>query len=488
VNPFAILAALGLIGVGAAVFAGKGSKPKDCGRLEMTPAIASRVLAKMPELTADLLPSTPAVVFLDRLARECFPSCDFGPETIATLVGGGPAGEDISWKDHRAQFVGQTLGQMQAKENGLTLDGAAALTGPGTIDSLFSEAFARLPAMETAPAPQGNGMETAPAPQGEGTYVGDPRGYTAWPGQAVIPTQRAFGQTLSVLGYDVGDFTAPSYSVIGKQTFIEVGDFQLDANRFKSYYGADWYPTLTVDRLLGPSTIAALVGLVDRVDEIDWQASLDQIPKAPPPKTTGGSGKARLWNMLESLSELTTTQRMFIMLTAYGESGGGFRPTAHNDSASEVAASAAAWDNNPTLAVKLVNCGYGGKQAWAIGSGGYGGRLVPYFGNDMLRAGLTCDPGLLFEPNHSLLSSLITAYYMQQTKQWKASEKTVKNLRAGYYGLAHIKWPPEKRIAKYRRHAEAVGFDASFVDEPITTFPPPSKAKAMLARLKNLNA
>lgn len=206
---------------------------------------------------------------------------------------------------------------------------------------------------------------------------------------------------------------------------------------------------------------------------------------APPADVTGPlSPKMRLWSKLRALPQLTEDQRLFIVLVAHGETGGTYRPTAHNDTASEVAASRSAWNNNATLAARLTACGHGGVDAWAIGSGGYGGRLVPYFGDDMLDAGLPCDPRGVFDSNLSLVSSIITASKLQALPAWERSRKAVANLRAGYYGLAYIEQPPADRVAKYKRHAADAGIGASFVDRVLPRFPGPAQAKQLLATLQ----
>ena len=335
----------------------------------------------------------------------------------------------------------------------------------------------------------GDGPVTAGMPQGGGSYVGDPKGFTTWPGQGTIQNQRRFGEELSVLGYDVGDWKAAGYTVVNAATFAAVKRFQAHWNLYKQHYQGSWAPTLgKLDGLLGPNTISALVGLV--VNNVDWQAAIeaiesDVVDPVPSEPSSGGSNKAALYAMLRALPQLTEDQRLFIMLVAYGETGGTFRASAHNDTDSEVAASLKAWSNNPTLTAKLEANGIDRDQ-WAIGSGGYGGRLVPYFGDDMLDAKLydAVRPQLVFDPVYSLLSSLIVAWKLQQGSKWKNSDRTVKNLRAGYYGLAYIANPPADRIAKYRKHAEAVGLSPNFVDTVLPTFPSPAKAKAMLAILR----
>jgi hypothetical protein len=198
------------------------------------------------------------------------------------------------------------------------------------------------------------------------------------------------------------------------------------------------------------------------------------------------SPKKVLYEKLRSLPELHEMHRLFVMLTAYGETGGTFRPTAHNDTPSEVAASAAAYDNNPNLRAKLEQCGYG-RSAWVIGSGGYGGRLVPYFGDDMFDIfGKCVHPTKVFDANYSIISTLKVCYTLQHTTAF-SKDPTVKRLRLGFYGLGAMQDDPsdddEQRFAKYAKHAEAVGLGASFVNQVIPPFP--SSFVKMFQRLIN---
>lgn len=199
--------------------------------------------------------------------------------------------------------------------------------------------------------------------------------------------------------------------------------------------------------------------------------------------------KKLLYAKLQQLP-LAESQRLFVMLVAYGETGGTWKATAHNNTASEVAASRKAWDNNATLAAKLTALGHGGKDAWAIGSGGYGGRLVPYFGDDMLDAGLAslATPQGVFDPDLSIVSTILTCWKLQQTGGW-AVNPTVGNLRVGFYGPGYMgTHPPADRIAKYKRHASEVGLDAgapNFVMSTLPMFPGPGSAAQLLGILRS---
>lgn len=209
------------------------------------------------------------------------------------------------------------------------------------------------------------------------------------------------------------------------------------------------------------------------------------------PSDLKGSKKERyeeLVAMLQSLSQLTEDQRNFALLVAYGETGGSWSPSAHNDTPSEVHASEKAWDNNASLASRLLNCGHGGRDAWCIGSGGYGGRLVPYFGDDMLDAGVPCQPDGVFQKNTSLISLLITAWKLQQVKSWQRSAHTVANLRVGFYGLGYMDNVPDERREKYIAHAKKAGLPEGFVDRELTDFPGPAQWATMLKILEARDA
>lgn len=193
--------------------------------------------------------------------------------------------------------------------------------------------------------------------------------------------------------------------------------------------------------------------------------------------------KQTLYAKLGLLSQVEEDQRLFVMLVAYGETGGTWKSTAHNDTPSEVEASRDAWDGNPTLAAKIVAKGFTRDQV-AIGSGGYGGRLVPYFCDDMLDAKLPVNPRGVFDPNLSIVSTIIACHKLQQWRQWRDGGGTVAALRGGFWWPAKMDDLPADRIAKYRRHAEAVHLPADFVDRELAEFPGPSQGAAMLATLK----
>lgn len=206
-----------------------------------------------------------------------------------------------------------------------------------------------------------------------------------------------------------------------------------------------------------------------------------------PKPQLGDSPKVVLWKMLRACVVLTEDQRLTVILIAHGETGATYRSTAHNDTASEVSASVKAWDHNPALAEKLLAQGHGGRVAWCNGSGGYGGRLQPYFGDDMLDMGMAADPALLFSRVPSLLSTLVTCWKLQQTGAWERSDHTVGALRIGFYGPGMMDEPlPTDRREKYVRHARDSGVGIGLVDRVLPTFPAPSIVAQLGPQLRAL--
>jgi hypothetical protein len=188
--------------------------------------------------------------------------------------------------------------------------------------------------------------------------------------------------------------------------------------------------------------------------------------KGPPMQTTGK--KKDLWVKLEALP-LTPTQRYFLMLTAYGESG--YNPHAHNDSQGETAASLEALANNPTLANRLAACG----GNWGIGSGGLFGRLLPYFGDDMLDIFGSCSyvrPSNVFDSNLAILSAIRNAHRLQAHEGFKV-EPTVGNLRLGWASPTWLGYLTKHadHIAKYREQAAHEKLPFGIVDATIEDFP-----------------
>lgn len=183
----------------------------------------------------------------------------------------------------------------------------------------------------------------------------------------------------------------------------------------------------------------------------------------------GVSNKAVLWNTLVSIPELDNTQRYFLILVAERESH--YHTSAHNDSAWEVAASVKALENNPDLRSRLERCSGG----WGIGSGGYFGRLLPYFGSDMLFIfGDDCShvqPHLVFERRHAIVSALNTARRLQNYPAFQANP-TVGTLRLGWASPGLMKVPQDQsRLRKYREDAARAKLPNGIVGATIRRFP-----------------
>ncbi len=201
------------------------------------------------------------------------------------------------------------------------------------------------------------------------------------------------------------------------------------------------------------------------------------------PKGNGGL----LWAKLQSIDELDTTQRHFMLLTAYGESGGKFNPRAHNDSASEREASRKAYDKNPSLASKLDACAPRAK--WIDGSVGLFQRLLPYYGDDTIDIfGKCLPPETAFDMDYAIASALKNARVLQQRPSF-ADKPTVGTLRLGWWGPGKMDEPQDKaHLAKYRKHAAALasyGVPSDLVDRKLSMFPPISAVRGIFERLRN---
>jgi hypothetical protein len=194
-----------------------------------------------------------------------------------------------------------------------------------------------------------------------------------------------------------------------------------------------------------------------------------------PTPSPGGtmSNKQRLYAQLESLPELTEDQRLFLMLVAYGESG--YKPSAHNDSASEVAASSNAYDR---IADEFAACGRP-RSAYVIGSGGRFQRLVPYFAHDFRELVPCINPALVFDGFHDIISAIANAHAL--STRYASWNHKVSGLRGGWGTIAWLDEPPLDKVAKWRKHAVAVGLGADFLDRELTPFPPATSS--MLATL-----
>lgn len=216
------------------------------------------------------------------------------------------------------------------------------------------------------------------------------------------------------------------------------------------------------------------------VDDDGRELDPNDPPATGDDMSNPGSPKVRLWKQLEALP-LDANQRLFLMLVAKGESN--FVPSAFNDSAGEAAAAGRAYDR---IADRLAACGRP-RSAYATGSGGRFGRLVPYFAND-LRTLVPCiNPTSIGDGVHDLMSAIINARALQQYSSWRG---TAGSLRAGWATPGWMDAPPPDKLAKWQRHAVEEDLDKGStnfgVNSRVSMFPGPNQWPSMLATLRQL--
>lgn len=162
---------------------------------------------------------------------------------------------------------------------------------------------------------------------------------------------------------------------------------------------------------------------------------------------------------------LTSSQRMMLTLIAYGESR--FNIAVHNDSPGEVAASVRAYAR---VRAKLEGCSSPASE-YQIGSGGWFGRLVPYFVDDLMGVVPCISPSAIFsDPAAVLVSGVRNCGRLQRYDAYRA-DPTACRLRAGFLSLRAMADVPPDRAAKYARHARELGFPSSFIASPVDPFP-----------------
>jgi hypothetical protein len=241
--------------------------------------------------------------------------------------------------------------------------------------------------------------------------------------------------------------------------------------------------------LLGLAVVGGIV-LFARPAAAKGSAQPDVEPPKEPGQDGGGmSNKQRTWAMIMAVPGLDETQREFLFLTAYGESGGHFNPAAHNDSESERAA--AAKGVTPTLASWASKCGVPLEHLQS-GSWGVFQRLAPYFAHDVIQifGENACELADPTKSGHNLALQIVSAvryaHALQQYDAWQAYP-TVGNLRLGWWGVAKLGYLSANKdhVDKYRRHAEDLHLTggADFIDRQIAVFPPATQA--MYAQLVN---
>ncbi len=138
------------------------------------------------------------------------------------------------------------------------------------------------PATSTIPKqpilPPGTKPKPTPQPIRHGSYVGDPKGPYAWPRADLFPSADAFGDVLERLGYDVGDWQAPSWSPLSGTVQAAVTDFQRDWNLYRAHINDPWAPALAPDGRLGDNTVTALAGVAEAMQlGLDWPNTIYQL-------------------------------------------------------------------------------------------------------------------------------------------------------------------------------------------------------------------
>jgi hypothetical protein len=204
--------------------------------------------------------------------------------------------------------------------------------------------------------------------------------------------------------------------------------------------------------------------------------------------TNGGNvtNKKRLYDQLRALPMLDEDQRLFLMLVAHGESG--YSPTAHNDSASESAASGKAFDRLVEQGRINPACGYTRAQV-SIGSVGRFQRLAPYFINDLRDVAPCIDPMAGLDGIHDIVSAIQNAAALSRNPNWNGRAS---GLRGGWGTLSWIDGPPADKLEKWKRHADEAHlmgpgvYGGAFLDKKINQFP--KDPAGVLAALRAFDA
>ncbi len=165
---------------------------------------------------------------------------------------------------------------------------------------------------------------------------------------------------------------------------------------------------------------------------------------------------------LRGIRALTLVQRRMLVLIAYGESR--FNPATFNGDAVERNAAEAAFER---LASNFASCG-GTKASYGTGSGGRFGRLVPYYANDLWHVQPCIAPATIHDGRHDLVSAVVCAHAIGGHPNFAG---TVLSMRAGWATLEWLQDPPAEKREKWARHAEELGYGASFLDAELPRFP-----------------
>jgi hypothetical protein len=191
--------------------------------------------------------------------------------------------------------------------------------------------------------------------------------------------------------------------------------------------------------------------------------------------------KQQLYWRLRQIDALSEEQRMFLMLTAFGE--GAYSTAAHNGSAAERAASSKAADKNPTITAWALSCGVP-DAALRSGSWSMFQLLAPYYAGTVREifgaagcpfADPSKAPGRL---DLQIVIGIEHAHDLQGYDGWRAVP-TIGNLRLGWANPSFMGKleAHADRIGKYVRHAQKVvpswseSEARAFINTRISRFP-----------------
>lgn len=213
------------------------------------------------------------------------------------------------------------------------------------------------------------------------------------------------------------------------------------------------------------------------------------------PANPGGDGmatnKQKLYAQLRALPMLTEDQRLAMMLIAKGESN--FSPSAWNRTASEVSASATAYQRLLEQGRLDPACAWT-RDRLAVGSVGRFQRLGPYFTNDLRDLKPCAAPTIEgLDGVHDLVSALVTAHAVTNNypDRWN---RRVSGLRGAWGTLSWIEGDaPDATLAKWVGHARdenlagpntTVSQAQAFLQRELTPFP--RVTPAMMAAIRSV--
>ena len=234
--------------------------------------------------------------------------------------------------------------------------------------------------------------------------------------------------------------------------------------------------------LLAFATLATVVAVSSKASAA--------APQTPSPGDNGmATNKQKLYAQLRALPMLTEDQRLAMMLIAKGESN--YSPSAWNRTASEVAASATAYQRLLEQGRLDPACAWT-RDRLAVGSVGRFQRLGPYFANDLRDLKPCAAPTVEgLDGVHDLVSALVTAHAVTNNypDRWN---RRVSGLRGAWGTLSWIEGDaPDATLAKWVGHARdenlagpntTVSQAQAFLQRELTPFP--RVTPAMMAAIR----